>query len=114
MWVVTRECEFSIVVDRGCDCRLRSKCHRVKNGLLFANDRKGAGSRRRPHYPPGVQRDGPAVPAQGGSFEWRRNRYRQSGPIGSAQDTVIGVEPTPASGKGEIAKEHGADTRNAD
>lgn len=49
-----------------------------------------------------------------GPFERSGNRYGQRGPIGSAQDAGVRVEPAPLSGKGEIAKEHAIDSSNAD
>ena len=52
-------------------------------------------------------------PPQGGPFERPVNRYRQCGPIGSAQDATVGVETAPLSGKGEITKKHGTGPRNA-
>src|ERR671919_2373233 len=81
-------------------------------GLVLANDSKGANSCRWPHHPPGVQSGAPAVPLQGGPFERPRNRYGQCGPIGRAQDAVVGVQTAPSSGKGEIAKKHGTGPRN--
>jgi hypothetical protein len=61
----------------------------------------------------GVQRDAPAVAAQGGPFERPGQWHGQCRPIGSAQDAAAGVETPRLSGQREIAKKHGTDARYA-
>ena len=96
---------------RGC---ASATTRRGQRRLLLANDSKAAGSFRWPHHPPGVQSDAPAVPLQVGPFERPGNRHGQCGPIGRAQDAVVGVQTAPLGGTGEISKVQGTGPRNAD
>jgi hypothetical protein len=70
--------------------------HRGQRRSVLANDSKGTSSCRRLHHPPGVQSGTPAVPLKGGPFERPGNRYGQCGPIGRAQDAVVGVQTAPS------------------
>src|SRR5262245_50804188 len=94
--------------------RFMQRVSHLFHRLVLANDSKGARSYRRPHRPPRVQSDAPAVSLQSGPFERHGNRYGQCVPISGAQHAVVGVKTAPLSGKGEIAKEHGTGSRNAD